>query len=61
MKFSFTGYRWWKQAKKELELSTIYILPNLEIHQDRTYELNEYPTQIKFAWLFWEVSIYLCI
>lgn len=59
MKVRFSGYKVWKHLFDELELFTFYILPTITIHQDRTYEVDEYRTEIKFAWLFWELEIYL--
>ena len=61
MKITFRGYKTWKHIKNNLEMYNFYILPSIIVSQDRTFNINEYPTEIKFAWLFWEVSIYLCI
>ena len=59
LKFGFTGYRWWKQAKKELEFSTIYILPSISIHQSEDYKSEGCLAEVIFNWLFWELNVYL--
>ena len=59
MKTRFTGYRAWKQAKKDLGFVTFYVLPCINVEVDRNFTIDEYPTNIKFAWTFWEFCIYL--
>jgi hypothetical protein len=59
MNIRFKGYNTWKHIKDELGMFEFYMLPNIEILHDEVYEINEYPTEIKIAWLFWECCIYL--
>jgi hypothetical protein len=59
MKIRFLGYRYWKQAKKDLGFWSFYILPCIMVEVDRNFLKEEYPTNIKFSWLFWEFYIYL--
>ena len=61
MKIRFNGYNTWKHIKDELEIFNFYILPSIIVSQDRTFDIDEYPTEIKIAWLFWEIEIYLCV
>ena len=61
IKISTSGYKAWKCVKNNLDMFHFYVLPSIIIHQDRTFDIDEYPTEIKFAWLFWDISIYLCI
>lgn len=60
-KISIKGYRTWKHIKNELEMFDFYILPSIVVSQDKTFDIDEYPTEIKFIWLFWKLCIYLCI
>lgn len=59
MKTRFTGYKFWKMCKEDLGFSRFYILPCINVEEDSNFNIDEYPTQITFAWLFWEFSIYL--
>lgn len=59
MSISFRGYKAWKSIKNELEMFNFYILPSIIVSQDKSFDKNEYPTEIKIAWLVLELSIYL--
>ena len=59
MDIRFQRYRTWKNIKDELGTFEFYILPTISIYRDEVYLEDEYPTQIKVAWLFWELCIYL--
>ena len=59
MDIRFQRYRTWKNIKDELGIFEFYILPTISIYRDEVYLEDEYPTQIKAAWLFWELCIYL--
>lgn len=61
MNIRFNGYKTWKHIKDELGMFEFYMLPNISIFHDGVYELDEYPTEIKIAWLFWKIEIYLCV
>lgn len=61
MNVRFNGCRVWKRIKDELGMFEFYIFPSIIVSQDRTFDIKEYPTQIKIAWLFWSLDIYLCI
>jgi hypothetical protein len=59
MKIRFKGYSTWKHIKDELGMFEFYVLPSATVFYDSTYDIDEYPTEIKIAWLFWELCIYL--
>lgn len=59
MNIRFKRYKSWKGIKDELGIFEFYILPSITIYRDDSFMVDEYPTEIKFAWLFWELSIYL--
>ena len=59
MNIKFQRYKTWKSIKNELGIFEFYILPTIVVYRDEVYLADEYPTQIKVAWLFWELCIYL--
>lgn len=61
MKVEFDGYKVWKHIKRELNISSLYILPSIIIITDNNFDRDEYPIEIEFSWLFWKFHIYLCI
>ena len=61
MKITISGYKKWKHINNELGMFDFYILPSVIVSRDSAFDKKEYPTEIKFAWLFLELSIYLCV
>lgn len=59
MNIRFNGYNTWKHIKDELGMFEFYMLPNIAVLHDSNFNIDEYPTEIKIAWLFWELYIYL--
>ena len=59
MKINFTGYKSWKQICENLGFGSVFILPTIMVCCDSNFEVDEYPIEIKFAWVFWKLSIYL--
>jgi hypothetical protein len=59
MNIRFKGYNTWKHIKDELGMFELYMLPNISVLHDGNFNIDEYPTEIKIAWLFWEFCIYL--
>ena len=59
MDIRFQRYKSWKHIKDELGIVEFYVLPTITIYRDEAYIADEYPTQIKIAWLFLELCIYL--
>lgn len=59
MKIHFRGYKSWKTVCENLGFGSVYVLPTIIVHCDTNFGADEYPIQIKFAWLFWELTIYL--
>lgn len=60
MQIIISGYQTWKHAKEELNIFNVYVLPTLIVYYDNILDWdNDYPVEIKFAWLFWELRIYL--
>ena len=59
MDIRFNKYKTWKNIKDELGIFEFYVLPSITVYHDKAYMADEYPTQIKIAWLFWELCIYL--
>jgi hypothetical protein len=59
MKIRFTGYKYWKMCKEDLGFSRFFILPCINVEVDRNFNVDEYPTEITFGWLFWSIRIYL--
>ena len=61
MDIRFRGYKAWKYVKDELGMFEFHVLPSIAVFHDGSYDIDEYPTEIKIAWLFWQIEIYLCV
>lgn len=59
MEINFIGYKTWKNIKEQLGMYWFYIMPSIVVHYDNSFMPKEFPLEIKFAWLFWEMNIHL--
>lgn len=48
-----------KNFENDLKMFTIYLLPTIVLSYDDVFEDDDYPIEIKFTWILWEMSIYL--
>ena len=56
---SFSGYKSWKSVKENLDMFDIYILPTIILSYDDVFDnVEDYPYEIRIAWLFWKIHIY---
>ena len=60
MDIKFNGYRTWKNVKDAIGVFDFYIFPTILIHYHDIFDVeNDYPIEIRIAWLVCELSIYL--
>lgn len=48
-----------RNFENDLKMFTIYLLPTIVLSYDDVFEDDDYPIEIKFTWILWEMSIYL--
>lgn len=48
-----------RNFENDLKMFTIYLLPTIVLSYENVFEDDDYPIEIKFTWILWEMSIYL--
>ena len=48
-----------RNFENDLKMFTIYLLPTIVLSYDDVFEDDDYPIEIKFTWILWEMCIYL--